>query len=346
MRNSKAWSGFAFVSMLLLLGAATAEPSQKDDESAKAGNRAGGGKGARGNRGLNTDQIVERLLSFDKNKDGKLTKDELPERMQDLIAKGDANKDGALDKDEIKALAAKLATEGFAGGAGGRGAQGGGFRGALAGFGGFGGGLTFLAGQKSVQDELKMTTEQAAKVKELAGKQREDLAGLRDLSREEHQKKMEERTQAEAKAIAELLKPDQLKRLKQISWQQQGTRALSNTEVADALKLSTEQKDRIKVLSEASLKEMRDLVGGGNPQETRKKMADLRKSTDEKVTAVLTADQKTKLSKLTGEAFKGEITRPAIGGFGGRRGRPGAGTEQSKRDPPKATEPAKTEVPK
>jgi hypothetical protein len=60
-------------------------------------------------RGLAVDDVVERLLSFDKNKDGKLTKDELPERMHDLIARGDTNKDGALDRDEIRKLAAELA---------------------------------------------------------------------------------------------------------------------------------------------------------------------------------------------------------------------------------------------
>lgn len=62
------------------------------------------------------EDIVERIMSFDKNKDGKITRDELPERMQDLIEKGDTNKDGALDRDEIKKLAADLARDGFPGG--------------------------------------------------------------------------------------------------------------------------------------------------------------------------------------------------------------------------------------
>jgi len=68
-------------------------------------------RGPGAGRRLTTDDVVARIMSFDKDRDGKVSKDELPERMQDLITKGDANKDGALDKDEIKKLAADLARD-------------------------------------------------------------------------------------------------------------------------------------------------------------------------------------------------------------------------------------------
>jgi hypothetical protein len=55
--------------------------------------------------------VIERILAFDANKDGKVTKDELPERMQDLLTRGDTNNDGALDRDEIAKLAADMARE-------------------------------------------------------------------------------------------------------------------------------------------------------------------------------------------------------------------------------------------
>jgi cytochrome c peroxidase len=87
-----------------------------DDRRGRDRGRGGPGRGGRGRgfgpRGLTEDQIVERIMSFDKNKDGKITKDELPERMQFLLEMGDTNKDGALDKDEIKKLAAKLREDG------------------------------------------------------------------------------------------------------------------------------------------------------------------------------------------------------------------------------------------
>ena len=51
--------------------------------------------------------ILGRLQAADKDKDGKLSKSEAPERLQQHFAKIDANKDGQLDKAELgKALAA------------------------------------------------------------------------------------------------------------------------------------------------------------------------------------------------------------------------------------------------
>jgi EF hand len=86
-----------------------------DRAPALANVRGRRGDGFFGNRGLTVDQIVERIMSFDKNGDGKITKEELPERMQDLIARGDTNKDGALDKEEVQKLAADLARNRFRG---------------------------------------------------------------------------------------------------------------------------------------------------------------------------------------------------------------------------------------
>jgi hypothetical protein len=51
------------------------------------------------------DLVVARLMSFDRNADGRLVADELPERMQNLVARGDSSHDGALDGAEIRRLA-------------------------------------------------------------------------------------------------------------------------------------------------------------------------------------------------------------------------------------------------
>jgi hypothetical protein len=71
--------------------------------------------------------VVARLMTFDRDHDGLVVKNELPERMQNLIA-ADASGDGALDRAEIRRLAAPIhmvsaaaTVPGFAGGRGGGG---------------------------------------------------------------------------------------------------------------------------------------------------------------------------------------------------------------------------------
>jgi hypothetical protein len=49
--------------------------------------------------------VIERMLAFDADRDGRVTAQELPERMQPLVARGDADHDNALDLTEIRSLA-------------------------------------------------------------------------------------------------------------------------------------------------------------------------------------------------------------------------------------------------
>jgi hypothetical protein len=49
--------------------------------------------------------VVDRMMTFDRNNDGKVDKDELAERMHGLLARGDVDRDGALDRLEFHTLA-------------------------------------------------------------------------------------------------------------------------------------------------------------------------------------------------------------------------------------------------
>ena len=73
--------------------------------------QGGGGRG-QGGRGQGGGNMVERLMGFDQNDDDKLSKDELPEQMQQRFDQMDANEDGFIDKSEM---------ENLGGGRGGRG---------------------------------------------------------------------------------------------------------------------------------------------------------------------------------------------------------------------------------
>ena len=54
---------------------------------------------------VSTDDVVARLMTFDRDRDGKVTSVELSERMHSLITQGDQSGDGALDLSEVRALA-------------------------------------------------------------------------------------------------------------------------------------------------------------------------------------------------------------------------------------------------
>ncbi len=82
--------------------------------------RPGGGGFGFGGRGGDPKAMIERFMSFDKNKDGKLSKDELPEFLQQQFDRADTNKDGFLDEAEIKKLAESLSGQGGFGRPGGR----------------------------------------------------------------------------------------------------------------------------------------------------------------------------------------------------------------------------------
>jgi Spy/CpxP family protein refolding chaperone len=192
-------------------------------------------------------------------------------------------------------------------------------------------GPAMLLASEDVRKDLKVTDEQAEKLKDIqqqmGAKGKEAFAEVQKLDESERQEKRleifrklnEESTQA----VAKILTPDQMKRLKQIQLQQQGAQALADPEVQKKLNLTDEQKEKVKTITEDSRKEMREITQAaqGDFQGVREKMQSLRKETNEKVMAVLTDEQKKSWKDMNGEPFKGQINT----GFGGRGGRGGRG---------------------
>jgi hypothetical protein len=70
--------------------------------------RPGGQDGSPGQSG--GDDLVPRMMAFDKDADGKLTRAEVTDaRLQRLFDRADANKDGTVTREELTALAAREA---------------------------------------------------------------------------------------------------------------------------------------------------------------------------------------------------------------------------------------------
>ncbi len=91
------------------------------------GSRFGGGFGRSGGRGgfgfgggrggFGGEDFAVRIMSNDKNGDGKVTKDELPEFMQRILDRADTNHDGAIDKAEAQRMAERFRGGSRSGGA-------------------------------------------------------------------------------------------------------------------------------------------------------------------------------------------------------------------------------------
>jgi hypothetical protein len=181
------------------------------------------------------------------------------------------------------------------------------------------GGIAGLLTNESVQKELKMDDDQTTKVKDavqkVQDKYKDDFAKLRDLSGEEQRTKREELSKAVTgeilTALSDILKPEQVTRLKQIELQQDGTRAFTREDVQKALALKDDQKETIKTINDDTAKATREMFQGGQrTPETREKIAALRKEALEKVQGVLTDDQKKTWKDMTGEPFQVVRRRP------------------------------------
>jgi len=95
--------------LLITLGiglVAAAAMAQPPEESRDGAPKTGA------NATVAADAMVSRMMAFDKNKDGKLTRDELTDpRMQRMFDRAGANKDGVVTKDELLVWAKKLVAE-------------------------------------------------------------------------------------------------------------------------------------------------------------------------------------------------------------------------------------------
>ncbi|TWT82102.1 hypothetical protein CA13_35630 [Planctomycetes bacterium CA13] len=249
------------------------------------------------------------------------------------------------------AAIALVAGDAFAQGGGGRGGRpGGGFGGG--GFGGRGGGpgagpgggnqIIGLLMIEKVREEVSLDDDQAAalkKVREDSQSERPDF-DFRNASEEERSKFFEkmqkERAEQASKVqsqIEQVLLPDQMDRLKEISLQVRGVMALSDPDVQSELGITSEQKEKLESVRNSAqegmrdkMRDMRDLFQSGDSEKIQEAVAKVRKEIDGKVMDVLTGEQKSKFEKMKGEPFEmPEDFRG--GGFMGRRsggGGPGA----------------------
>ncbi len=209
----------------------------------------------------------------------------------------------------------------------GRGGRGGGFGGFGGGFGG--GGLTGVLMREDVRKDLELLDSQIADLQKMGEGQRERMgelfAGIRDIEdRDERMTKMREimgKAQAETeKEIGKILLPHQLKRAKQLAFQQSlrggaGRALTGGGSLARELGITEAQQEKLRAANEKLEAEL------------RQKIAELRSKAQDELLKVLTTKQQAQFKDLVGEPF--EFQQQQFGGPGG--GQRGGGQRGQRR---------------
>ena len=185
--------------------------------------------------------------------------------------------------------------------------------------GGFGGGAAGFLMAPNVQKDLKLTDEQVKKVQETLRDIRErhqaDYTALRDASSDVRWTKMASLNETVSDEVKKALSftAEQSKRYDQISLQARGLQAFASASVDEKLKLTDEQKSKIREIAEAMRSSFAGAVNKDASEqertEARNKRAATQKENMTKVQALLTDDQKSAWKELIGEPI--EIQYPA-----------------------------------
>ncbi len=183
-----------------------------------------------------------------------------------------------------------------------------------------------LLGFIQVRDELKLTDEQQAKIKEIGDEFIEKHArpvteAIQTLPVEEQRKKAEELRSLEREIMEKalgVLEAEQVARFRQIEIWLSGPSAFSNPDVERELKLTEQQKGVLKTIADeygnaliALNQQPRERFRAGESSRFAEKMAEvekqrqeLRRSKEAECLSVLTDDQQARFLKLRGEKFE------------------------------------------
>jgi Spy/CpxP family protein refolding chaperone len=176
--------------------------------------------------------------------------------------------------------------------------------------GGFETGIWLLLKQNDsqIRDELKLTERQVEKIEELIAEEHQASSNIRGPDGKVDRQKardLVDLNRRHAATAAKILTKPQLMRAEQISLQRMGPMsAVRNPQVAAALKLTDEQREKMDLIRKDIPQELRPRGGGG--QALIQKTREWRKSQEEKILNVLTPAQKAKWNQLLGEPFKFE----------------------------------------
>lgn len=165
-----------------------------------------------------------------------------------------------------------------------------------------------LLEQKSVQQDLKLSAEHGKKIHEFADSQWKKMQAMKDLNKEERDRRFEAMAKDDERFLKGTLSESQLKRLEQISMQVAGLLWVMRSDVAKDLNLTEEQKRKIHELHREAHKEAQEAFRSAGRAEVKEvKFNEMRMANRRRLMSALTDEQKAKWKEMSGPPFRGKL---------------------------------------
>lgn len=164
-----------------------------------------------------------------------------------------------------------------------------------------------LLRQKSVQEDLKLTSDEAKKIHAFTTQQHKKAEVIHEGSEGAREGKYQELARENEKFITEILEPAQLKRLHQIMLQKTGLLMVTQPKVAAALGLTQEQKAKAHELQQEAHKEWVEFHHATSKEDRLAKMHEHQTNSRKRLMALLTDEQEAKYKEMSGAPFEGKI---------------------------------------
>jgi NADH dehydrogenase/NADH:ubiquinone oxidoreductase subunit G len=164
-----------------------------------------------------------------------------------------------------------------------------------------------LLRQKSVREELKIDATAAKKIFEFTYKQQQAAQETFKLPKDQQKAKWETMIKENDDFISANLNSQQRKRLDQIAMHCAGLLMVTKPSIAAELKLTKEQKQQAIKLQRENHEKIHEVISAKSGEGRNDKLAELRKSSDEQLHRLLTADQQKKWQEMAGPAFNGKL---------------------------------------
>ena len=166
----------------------------------------------------------------------------------------------------------------------------------------------FLLREPAVHEELKLTEEQQSRLRQLNERFDGQLLSTRNKRPEDGQRIVTAVMSATRSGVAELLTPEQQRRLQQIRYRLRGISFVLDPVASQGLELTADQQESVREAVSARLEEVNSLqqqVNKGETTEPKARSAATRalRAEQRQIQAILTQEQRQQLPSLIGAQF-------------------------------------------